>query len=89
MMFRTENRWAIAAATGVLSAVAACGGEIRAPEVPGAPPVDPAGVPVARAAEPKATGGAAMSCSAAMGCGAKKADDTAGEDEHEHGEPRP
>jgi len=60
---------------GLLAGLGGCA-EPPQPRVPGAPAVDPAGVPAARAAEPKPTGGEKMSCSGKMSCNGTKMDES-------------
>ena len=62
-----QSKMVALAMTGLLAGLAGCA-DNPPPQVPGAPSVDPAGVPAARAAEPKSTQGEKMSCSGAMSC---------------------
>src|SRR5688500_6835799 len=71
-MTKNGHRWAAAAIAGVVSAAGGCASELPISEVPGAPSVDPAGVPAARAAEPASNGDTKMACGGAMGCGGMK-----------------
>ncbi len=75
--------------TAVGGLVAGLGACVETPpaQVPGAPSPDPAGVPEARAAEPKATGGEKMSCSGKMSCTGMKRDGPKDAPQHPHGNP--
>lgn len=68
-----DKRWAVAALGGILAGVGGCGGGDVHQEVPGAPTVDPAGVPHAKDATPPGAPTAEKhACSGHAECSGKK-----------------
>ncbi len=78
-----------AALGGILAGLAGCAGSEPAPQVPGAPATDPAGVPATHAAEPKATEGDKHACAAHGSCGGMMKDGDPGKSAPEKKEEAP
>jgi hypothetical protein len=80
-MMERRTRWVFAALGGILAGVGGCATTSTPPAVPGAPTVDPAGVPAAQPADvEKPHAGEKHACASNGSCGAmpdkNKKDDT-------------